>query len=88
MELTDEVGAENGTYHVPAGTSTVAGTWTRLLDDESVTLDPPEGALAVKYTVPAAGVPPVIVSGLMPIVFSSNGAAGTTVSDPVPELEL
>jgi hypothetical protein len=49
----------------PAGTVTVVGTWTNpgLLEDR-VTMEPPEGAAALKVTVPVDVAPSGMLVGL------------------------
>ena len=62
----------------PAGTVTLAGTVAAevmLLD--KVTTAPPEGAAAVRVTVPVEGVPPVTVVGFK---VTDKTAGGLTVS--------
>lgn len=48
----------------PCGTVTLAGTVVALLLSASVTTNPPEGAAAVKVTVPCDGLPPTTDVGL------------------------
>ncbi len=62
----------------PAGTLTMPGAVaTELLLVESVTKIPPDGAGALRKTVPVALVPPVTLAGLMVIDCNSGGAFGS-----------
>src|SRR5882762_4194976 len=66
----------------PAGivTLALAGTVAAGLLLESVTCAPPAGAGPFSVTVPVAGLPPVMLAGLMP---SDEITAGTTVKAAV-----
>jgi len=65
LEETDDVVTVNLAEVWPTGTATVPGTAaTKRLLVESVTLIPPEGAGALRKTVPLAFVPPATVAGV------------------------
>lgn len=64
----------------PAGTVTVAGMEAAPLSSESATCAPPEGAGAVRVTVPVEPVPPVTLAGL---TLSAETAGGSTVREAV-----
>ena len=68
----------------PAATVTLAGTWaTAVLLLESVMSAPPEGAAALRVTVPVEEFPPVTLVGfkLKDERVDGGGAAGVTVSE-------
>jgi hypothetical protein len=48
----------------PAGTETLAGTDAAALLLDNATAKPPDGAAAVKVTVPVEGLPPTTLEGL------------------------
>ena len=60
----------------PAATVTLAGTVTAAELSESVTTAPPEGAAALKVTVPVEGLPPTTLVGLR--LRAESVAAGAT----------
>jgi hypothetical protein len=64
-DVTDLVVTIKVAVVAPAATDTEAGTVADALLLESETETPPEGAAALKVTVPVAEVPPVTLEGLM-----------------------
>ena len=58
LEVTVPVETVNVADAAPAGTVTLDGTDTALEPEESATTAPPEGATAVRTTVPIAVIPP------------------------------
>jgi len=64
----------------PAGTVTLAGTVVAAELSESVTTTPPEGAAALRVTVPVAELPPTTLAGLMLTPVRVGVADGFTVS--------
>jgi len=65
----------------PAGTATLDGTVaTEVLLLESVTIAPPEGAAAVRVTVPVELFPPLTVVGLRVSELSVKLVGALTVS--------
>ena len=87
MELTGKVTRLKGIDTLPAGIAIVA-EGTRLLDDEIVTFAPPAGAGPVSHAVPVAAVPPVNAPASKRTLFNVTVGAGTTVTDPCPEMKL
>jgi hypothetical protein len=72
----------------PAGTVTLDGTVaTDVLPLESVTTAPPEGAAAVRVTVPVELFPPLTLVGLRVSEESVTADAGVMVSDACAELD-
>jgi len=72
----------------PAGTVMLDGTVaTDVLLLESVTIAPPEGAAAVRVTVPVELFPPLTVVGLRVREESVTADAGVTVRDACAELD-
>ena len=60
----------------PLGTVTLAGTVAADVGAlESVTRIPPEGAAAVRLTVPVTGLPPTMLVGFTVTEASAGGAA-------------
>ena len=57
----------------PCATVTLAGTVAALLLSLSVTTNPPDGAAAVKVTVPCDGLPPTTDEGFTDIAESVAG---------------
>jgi hypothetical protein len=72
---TVDVVTPNVALAAPAATVTLAGTDAETWLLVSVTTAPPDGAVALKVTVPAAEAPPVTLVGLTARV-ASDGAAG------------
>src|SRR5262245_57350650 len=64
----------------PAATVTLAGTATAAELSESVMTIPPEGAGALRVTVPVAELPPTTLAGLMLRAVRVGPADGFTVS--------
>ena len=57
----------------PAGTVTLAGTVTAGESSESVTTNPPVGAMEFKFTVPCRELPPCTLVGFT-LTVESDGA--------------
>ena len=57
----------------PAGTVTLAGTVTAGELAESVTTNPPAGAMEFKFTFPCKAVPPITLVGFT-VTVESDGA--------------
>src|SRR5262249_49162227 len=64
----------------PAATVTLAATVTAVELSETVTTIPPEGAGALRVTVPVVEVPPTTLAGLMLTPVRVGAAVGFTVS--------
>ena len=69
----------------PAATVTLSGTVVAAELSESVTTAPPEGAAALKVTVPVEELPPTTLVGLRlkPESVTAGAAVGFTVSTAV-----
>jgi hypothetical protein len=64
------------TLVAPCATVTLGGTVAAPTLLESATANPPEGAAAVKLTVPCDAVPPTTLAGFTAIAESEAGAGG------------
>ena len=82
-EETDEVEIVKVTDVAPAATVTLPGTVAAALLLETDTTAPPEGAAAVRVTVPWEEAPPVRLAGLTETVDSAAGCGLTTSVAPV-----
>lgn len=78
--VTEVVATVKLAFVAPAGIVTLAGTVAAALLLDSVTAAPPEGAGALKVTVPVDGLPPPTLAGLRDTAESLAPVAGFTVS--------